>query len=146
MIKALKSLFTGSRTAETDSETSPELATAALMVEAAMTDGVYANVEHDQIMKVLTTGFGLDDDKASVMLAEAEDLIDQAVDHYRFTKIVKELPHEKRVEMLTHLWSVVLADGENDAHEDALLRRLAPLLALDDHDRARARQAAQQDL
>jgi uncharacterized tellurite resistance protein B-like protein len=45
--------------------------------------------------------------------------------------------------MMTHLWSVALADGERDAHEDALLRRLAPLLALSDRDRAEARQAAE---
>ncbi len=145
MIKALKNLFSGTPV-ETETETSAELATAALMVEAAMSDGVYANVEHDQIMKVLTSGFGLDEAAAKTMLDEAEDLVEQAVDHYRFTKIVKDLPHDKRVEMLTHLWSVVLADGEKDAHEDALLRRLAPLLALSDHDRALARQAAQQSV
>jgi uncharacterized tellurite resistance protein B-like protein len=103
-------------------------------------------VEQKQILNVLTTGFGLGQDDAEAMLSKAQELIEQAVDHYRFTRIVKELPHDKRVEMLTHLWSVVLADGENDAHEDALLRRLAPLLALSDHDRAHARQAAQRDL
>ncbi len=146
MIKALRNLFSGGKTTEDKAETSAELAVAALMVEAAMTDGVYANVEHDQIMKVLKESFELSEADAEAMLTEAEDLVDHAVDHYRFTKIVKDLPHEKRMEMMTHLWSVVLADGENEAHEDALLRRLAPLLALSDHDRAAARQAAERDV
>ncbi len=147
MIKALRKLFADTKATKTDpGEMSVELAVAALMVEAAMTDGVYANVEHDQIMAVLKDSFGLSDEDADAMLEEAEALVDQAVDHYRFTKIVKALPHEERMEMMTHLWSVVLADGENEAHEDALMRRLAPLLALSDHDRAIARQAAQQDV
>jgi uncharacterized tellurite resistance protein B-like protein len=146
MINALKNLFSGTSPEQDSEDTTPELATAALMVEAALSDGDFAEVEQKQILNVLTTGFGLGQDDAEAMLSKAQELIEQAVDHYRFTRIVKELPHDKRVEMLTHLWSVVLADGENDAHEDALLRRLAPLLALSDHDRAHARQAAQRDL
>jgi len=142
MIKALKNLFSGKQEMDADAS-SPELATAALMVEAAMTDGVYADVEHDRIMEILTEGFELSQADAEAMLSKAEDLAEQAVDHHRFTKIVKDLPHEQRMVMMTHLWSVTLADGERDAHEDALLRRLAPLLALSDRDRAQARQAAE---
>jgi uncharacterized tellurite resistance protein B-like protein len=144
MIKALKKLFSGKPDADANGEEPcAELATAALMVEAAMTDGVYADVEHDRIMEILTESFKLSQADAEAMLSQAEDLAEQAVDHHRFTKIVKALPHEQRMVMMTHLWSVALADGERDAHEDALLRRLAPLLALSDRDRAAARQAAE---
>jgi uncharacterized tellurite resistance protein B-like protein len=144
MIKALKNLFSGNQSSDANADApSAELATAALMVEAAMTDGVYADVEHDRIMEILTGSFELSQADAEAMLSQAEDLAEQAVDHHRFTKIVKALPHDQRMVMMTHLWSVALADGERDAHEDALLRRLAPLLALSDRDRAEARQAAE---
>jgi uncharacterized tellurite resistance protein B-like protein len=56
--------------------------------------------------------------------------------------VVKQLPREQRLSILEDLWRVVLADGERDAHEDALIRRLAPLLGLSDRDRAEARHAA----
>ena len=146
MIKALKSLFSG-RTDKTDDtpDITAELATAALMVEAAMSDGVYANVEHDEIVKALTKSFDLEPEKAEAVLKQAEDLAEQAVDHHRFTKVVKMLDHEKRMQIMTDLWSVALADGEKDAHEDQLLRRLSPLLALSDRERAEARQAAERD-
>jgi uncharacterized tellurite resistance protein B-like protein len=147
MIKALKTLFSGTEAdAGADGEITAELAAAALMVEAAMSDGVYADVEHDEILKVLVSSFNLDADKAEAVLKQAEDLAEQAVDHHRFTKVVKTLDHDQRMQIMTDLWSVALADGERDAHEDMLLRRLAPLLALSDKERALARQAAERDV
>ena len=147
MIKALKDLFAGTPV-ETKAavDVTPELAAAALMVEAAMSDGVYANVEHDEILDVLVTSFKLDADAAEAVLKQAEDLAEQAVDHHRFTKVVKMLDHDQRMQFMTDLWRVALADGERDAHEDMLLRRLAPLLALSDRERAEARQAAERDV
>ena len=146
MIKALKALFAGTEeTTGADEEITAELAAAALMVEAAMSDGVYANVEHDEIIKVLIASFKLGADEAEAILNKAEDLADRAVDHHRFTKVVKMLDHDRRMQIMTDLWRVALADGERDAHEDMLLRRLAPLLALSDRERAEARQAAERD-
>ncbi len=40
------------------------------------------------------------------------------------------------------LWQVVLADGERDHEEDALMRLLASLLGVNDRDSAIARQRA----
>ena len=146
MIKALKALFAGTEEKTgADEEITAELAAAALMVEAAMSDGVYANVEHDEIIKVLIASFKLDAEAAEAVLNKAEDLADRAVDHHRFTKVVKMLDHDRRMQIMTDLWRVALADGERDAHEDMLLRRLAPLLALSDRERAEARQAAERD-
>lgn len=147
MIKALKTLFSGTQAAgAAEDEISAELAAAALMVEAAMSDGVYADVEHDEILKILLSSFKLEAAKAEAVLKNAEDLAEQAVDHHRFTKVVKALDHDQRMQIMTDLWSVALADGERDAHEDMLLRRLAPLLALSDRERAKARQAAERDV
>ncbi len=147
MIKALKALFSGTEEAAgANAEITAELAAAVLMVEAAMSDGVYANVEHDEILNVLVTSFNLERAEADAILQKAEDLADQAVDHHRFTRVVKMLDHDRRVQIMTDLWKVALADGERDAHEDMLLRRLAPLLALSDRERAEARQAAERDV
>ena len=41
------------------------------------------------------------------------------------------------------MWSLALADGLRDAHEDQLLRLLASLLGLTDMDSALARQRAE---
>jgi len=141
MFDTLKRLF--STTPDTpETQLSPELATAALLVEAALSDGVYADVEEAEILRVLQAGFDLAPEAAKQLLQDAEALAETAVDHHRFTQVVKALSLEQRISILTDLWSVVLADGERDAHEDALIRRLAPLLGLSDRDRAQARQAA----
>ncbi|WP_439635576.1 TerB family tellurite resistance protein [Oceanicaulis sp.] len=141
MFETLKRLFTSAEpTAER--ALTPEVCTAALMVEAALSDGIYADVEEAEIISVLRTGFDLDEARAAEVLQEAEDQAEAAVDHHRFTRVVKQLPRDQRLTILTDLWRVVLADGERDAHEDALIRRLAPLLGLSDRDRAEARQAA----
>ena len=141
MFETLKRLFAGSESPQEDT-LSPELSTAVLLVEAALSDGIYADVEEAEIITVLCAGFGLEKDRAAELLDEAEDLAERAVDHHRFTHVVKQLPREQRLSILEDLWRVVLADGERDAHEDALIRRLAPLLGLSDRDRAQARHAA----
>ena len=141
MFETLKRLFTGAETAE-ERSLSPELSTAVLLVEAALSDGIYAEVEEAEIITVLCAGFDLDAARAAELLDEAETLAEAAGDHHRFTHVVKRLPREQRLSILEDLWRVVLADGERDAHEDALIRRLAPLLGLSDRDRAEARHAA----
>jgi uncharacterized tellurite resistance protein B-like protein len=62
---------------------------------------------------------------------------------YKFTALVKRaIPHEERASVLEALWRVVLADGQREAHEEALMRRLTDLLGLDSRDSAAARQRA----
>jgi uncharacterized tellurite resistance protein B-like protein len=64
----------------------------------------------------------------------------QAADLVQFTRVVKTgLSAEERVALLEALWSVVFADGERDPHEDALMRKLAPLIAMTDRESAEAR-------
>lgn len=142
MLDAIKRLFSGDDdTADADLHRT-ERAAAALMVQAALSDGVYAEVEEAQILRILKEGFHMEAEAAAKLLHEAEGLAETAVDHHQFTRVIKELPQERRLAFMTELWKVALADGEKDVHEDALLRRLAPLLALSDRERAEARQAA----
>jgi len=72
-------------------------------------------------------------DRGEAAQAEASDLV-------RFTRVVKSaLDEEERAGLMEALWRIVLIDHHRDPHEDALLRRLAPLLAVSDHDSAAAR-------
>jgi len=143
VIEFFKSLF-GGQPAEPENELDPRVAATALMVEAALSDGVYADMEEDSIRKILAGAFGLSDDEASAILAEAEELAEAAVDHYRFTKVVKEnLTRDQREALVEHLWDVAYADGERAPVEDAFIRRVAPLLAVDDRARIRARKRAE---
>lgn len=143
----LKSLFgAGSQEAEGEAGRTddPKIAAAALLVETALTDGIYADIESDRILGVLKTTFGLDDDEALSILNEAEDLVEEATGAHQYTKLVKTLPEDQRVAFIQGLYYVTLADGEKCPFEDAFVRHVASLLHVEDRDRAEARKRAEQ--
>ena len=62
----------------------------------------------------------------------------------RFTRAIKDaVPYENRLEIIEALWEVVLADGERDEAENALLRMVAPMIGVSDVDSAMARKKVQ---
>lgn len=116
-------------------------ALAALMVEAARSDGHYDDDERARIDRVLATRFGVSEDEAQGLRAEGEAAQAEAIDLVRFTRAVKDhVPHEERLGILEAIWEVVYADGSRDMHESALIRQLAGLLHVSDRDAGVARQ------
>ncbi len=123
-----------------------KLALAALLVRIARTDGLYAAEEVERIDRVLALRHGLDPFAAAKLRTEAEDLEREAPDTVRFTRALKDaVALEDRAELMTSLWSVALADGLREAHEDRLMRLVANLLGLTDVDSALARQRAERE-
>jgi uncharacterized tellurite resistance protein B-like protein len=120
------------------------LALAALLVRVARTDGLYAAEEVERIDRVLTLRHGLGPFETARLRTEAEELEAQAPDTVRFTQAIKAATAlEDRADLMTALWSVALADGQRDAHEDRLMRMVATLLGLSDVESAQARQRAE---
>ena len=141
MLDVLRSLFAAP--AVGSAGVAPQLAAAALLVEAARADARYRAEEAAAIDRFLAHGFGLDAAGARAAREAGERAQRDAPDLVRFTRVLKTgLDHPARMALMTALWRVVLSDGERDPHEDALLRKLAPLLALTDHDSAEARRRA----
>lgn len=143
MFKALANLLKGTpKEVAPDRVTDPKVATAALLVEAALTDGVYAEVEQKAILTVIRDAFEIDEADAAAVLEEAEPQSEQAVDAWRFTTIVKTLPMETRLKVLEGLYRVANADGDACKFEEAFIRHVASLLHIEDVPRAQARSAA----
>ena len=118
-------------------------AMAALMVRIAKSDDDYAIDECERIDAILSILYGLSPTEASSLRNHAEALEADAPDTVRFTRAIKEaVPYEDRFEVVRALWQVVLADGERDHEEDALMRLLASLLGVNDRDSAIARKEA----
>ena len=125
-------------------EPDARLALAALLVRIARTDGLYAVEEVERIDRVLAVRHGLDPFAAAKLRTEAEDVETEAPDTVRFTRALKEaVPVGDRSDLMTALWSVALADGLREAHEDQLLRLVSNLLGLTDVESALARQKAE---
>lgn len=127
-------------------EPDARLALATLLVRVARTDGLYAAEEVERIDRVLARRYGLDPFAAARLRTEAEALEAEAPDTVRFTRALKEaVPLEDRTELMTALWSVALADGLREAHEDRLMRLVANLLGLTDVESSLARQRAERE-
>ena len=141
MMKSLKKLFTPKTPAELPMPA--EIAVGALLVEAALIDGVYVNIESDMIAEILLESFNFDADKADAVLAQAETLAEEAVGSHQFTKHAKKLPMGERVKVIEAVYRVIYADGERSDLEDAYARHVAGLLHVDDVQRAEARRRAE---
>jgi len=144
MINMLKRMFgASSAVAAPVRDIDPHLAAATLLVEAALADGVYANIESDRIAMILLESFNFDADRADAILEEAEELADTLTDTYSMTSQAKKLPEAERVGVIEGLYLVSLADGERCAFEDAYIRHVASLIHVDDVARAKARKRAE---
>jgi uncharacterized tellurite resistance protein B-like protein len=137
----LRNLFRSKTPAERDMD--PHIAVAALLVEAALVDGVYVNIESDMIAEILLEAFDLEADRVDELISEGETLAEEAVDSYNFTRHVKKLSMSTRISVIEGLYRVALSDGERSDVEDAFIRHVASLLYVDDVARAGARQRAE---
>lgn len=121
-------------------ETDARLALAALLVRIARSDGDYAAIEVARIDEVLAARYALTPEAAAALRAEAETLESEAPDTVRFTRAIKAaVAHDDRLDVIEGLWAIVLADGERDEEENALLRLVAPMLGINDRDSNLAR-------
>lgn len=134
-------LFGGREVAPTR-DLDPYEAAAALLVEAALVDGIYANLESDMVAELLVTSFSMDAARADEVLKRGEELAENATDAHALTRHVKKLPEAERTALIEGLYRVSLADGEACKFEDAYIRHVASLLHIDDVTRAHARKRA----
>jgi uncharacterized tellurite resistance protein B-like protein len=142
MIDALKALFRPA-SAASRADVAPDLAIAALLAEAAQADGSVTDADRTAIESLLSEMLDLTTTGAADLRARGEHAQREAADLVRFTRVIKTgLDEDARIALVEALWRVVLVDHHRDPHEDALLRRLAPLLAVSDHDSAAARRRA----
>ncbi|MEZ5938994.1 MAG: TerB family tellurite resistance protein [Hyphomonadaceae bacterium] len=119
-------------------------AIAALLVMAARADNHYADSERSLIDRLLMERYGLSAEAARALRAEGEAAEEEAVDHYQFTRAIRDaIPLEERLSIIEALWKVVLEDAGRDAMEDTLMRQLTERLGLSPRESAEARQRVQ---
>ena len=120
------------------------LAIASVLVMAARADDHYDDSEQAMIDQALMKRFKLDAAQARGLREDGEAAESEAIDLFQFTRAIKAaIPIEDRVAILEELWTVILADGVRDPHEDSLMRQMADRLGLSDMDSALARRRVQ---
>jgi len=117
-----------------------QLATVALLVEAAQMDAEFGDAERARIAELVESRFGLAEAEGSALLQAASDKVEQSVEVFGFTREIKNaFSPEERIEMMEMLWEVAYADGVLHDLEASLMRRLAGLLHVSDRDSGLAR-------
>ena len=107
----------------------------AFLVRIAKADGDYSAGEIARIDRVLAKRYGLNAVEAAELRAECEAIEHEAPDTVRFTRAIKAaVDYDDRAGVIEAMWSVVLADGQRESHEDALMRMVAPMLGLSDQE------------
>lgn len=141
MLQWLMTTLSGDEEKGDEAGDAGRVAIAALLVEAAHTDGGYAEGERAMIDRVLAGRFGLDLASAGALRARGEEAQAEAVDLVQFTRAIKDaVAYEDRVGVIEALWRVILVDEDIGYEESALVRRLAGLLYVPDADAGLARQ------
>ncbi len=119
------------------------VAAAAMLLDLAHADGEFSPEERAHIHDALERHFGLDHSTAVELLALADEARRAAVDHFGFTRIVREqYDLAQRMVLAEVMWGVILADGEIASHEQYLVRKIANLMELEPAYLAQARHAA----
>jgi uncharacterized tellurite resistance protein B-like protein len=112
---------------------------AALLIKVARADWDYSTVEKERIDAILTARYP--DEDATALRLEAEPVELEASDVVQFTSAIKKaVDHEDRASVIEALWELVLADGDRAHEEDTALRKIAPMLGINDVESALARQ------
>ena len=107
------------------------VATCALFVEIALIDEKFTDVEMKIILSILKEKYGLSQEHADALIAEAEKQLEESVDLWQFAKLINEnYSNEEKIEIIETLWRIVYVDGKMDRYEHYLMNKLQNLLRL----------------
>ncbi|MGH7094820.1 MAG: TerB family tellurite resistance protein [Stellaceae bacterium] len=141
MFQALHRLLAGFDDApDAAGQNDTAFALAVLLIQVACTDDRFDDAEESVIERMLARRFDLTRHEIVALLDAAKERALQATDLFHFTRVVvDEMGETERIGVVEMLWEVAEADGECTGDEDSLIRRVAGLIYVSDHDRGEAR-------
>ena len=151
MFSSFKNIFKNPNIKIEASDDEYKVACTALLCEAASMDGVFDDNEKKLILVLIQKQFNVDENEANKIYTEGKGLAENSAQLYGFkrdleillnngfTRIIKESwDNKKRISLLEMLWELAYVDGELDAAEDMLIRRIGGLIHVEDRDRVEA--------
>lgn len=109
-----------------------QIATCAILLEAANADDNISDVEMSCIRKALKKFHNLESDEINELIALTREQAEGAIDIWQFTNLINQTYNtEEKMRLMEHIWIVILSDGTLDQFEDYIARKLKPLLRLD---------------
>jgi uncharacterized tellurite resistance protein B-like protein len=114
-----------------ETEHDVRVAACALFVEMARIDEKFTEAEMDTILTIVRERYGLSQEHANALVAEADKELDKSVDLWQFARLINEnYSTEEKMEIIEILWQMVFVDGKMDRYEHYLMNKLKNLLRL----------------
>ena len=104
---------------------------AALLIHAAKIDENYSNKEEEIIRQTLIK-IGAKNENINEILEKGKKIEEDSNHILDFTKEVKNMSNQKKIEIIENLWRIIYSNNEADIYETSLMRKLAGLLYIDD--------------
>ena len=103
---------------------------AALLIHAAKIDENYSLLEENLIKQTLLK-IGADNSNIEEIIRDAQKIEENSNQILDFTKEIKNMNEEKKIEIIEALWRIIYSNKIADDYETNLMRRLAGLLYID---------------
>ena len=103
---------------------------AALLIHAAKIDQNFSKKEEEMIYHALLK-LGANNQSIESIIKEGKKLEENANQILEFTKEVKNMGEEKKIEIVETLWRIIYSNNEADIYETNLMRRLGGLMYID---------------
>jgi uncharacterized tellurite resistance protein B-like protein len=116
---------------EKDQNTNNDLIkVAALLIHAAKIDENFSKKEEEIINQALLK-LGADNQSIENITKEAKLLEENTNQILEFTREVKNMEEEKKIEIVETLWKIIYSNNKADIYETSLMRRLGGLMYID---------------
>ena len=102
----------------------------ALLIHAAKIDQDYSNKEEDIIKQTLLK-LGANKNDLEKILNTGKKIEENSNQILNFTKEVKNMAEENKIQIIEALWQIIYSNDEADMYETSLMRRLGGLLYID---------------
>ena len=102
----------------------------ALLIHAAKIDEHFSEKE-EKIIKQTMLKIGVKEDHLDKLFSEAIKIEDNSNQILNFTKEVKNMNEQNKIQIIEALWRIIYSNKEADIYETSLMRRLAGLLYID---------------
>ena len=101
-----------------------------LLIHDAKNDENYSEEEEEIIKKTLIK-LGVENSQLKNILRDAKKIEENSNQILLFTKEVKNMSDEKKIQIIEALWQIIYSNEEADMYETSLMRRLGGLLYID---------------
>ena len=103
---------------------------AALLIHAAKIDENFS-LEEEKIIEEALLNLGANKQNIKEIITESKIIEENANQILEFTKEVKSMEKNKKIQIIEILWRIIYSNHDADIYETNLMRRLAGLLYID---------------